>query len=243
MAYRTWASRVSRVWWSTYWMPTANPSATRTVTRALVTDADGAYFFNVLPGTYSVRVGVENFNLGGPLAGAVSTTGGETLTRTVTDADVLTYDFGYDFPPEVCVVTPGIWRTTYKDQWPVDTITVAGVTYTREEAIRIMSTAPKYDMTYQLFAQIVAAKLNILAGNPSSCIDAAIETAETWLMQHPLGSGVLITSPAWKSIMFIFKDLDNYNKGRLCAKPCSIVPVPPPVKPPKPVKVEPTSGR
>jgi hypothetical protein len=190
-----------------------------------------------------VRVGVENFNLGGPLVGATSTTGGETLTRTVVDADVLTYDFGYRFPPSVCVVTAGIWRTIYKDRWPVSSITVAGVTYTKEQAILIMSTAPQNDMTYQLFAQIVGAKLNILAGNPSSCIDASIETAETWLMTHPLGSGVTLTSPAWREIMFIFKDLDNYNKGRLCAKPCVITPAPPPIKPPKPIKVEPVSAK
>jgi hypothetical protein len=104
-----------------------------------------------------------------------------------------------------------------------------------------MSTSPKYDMTYQLFAQVVAAKLNVLAGNPSSCIDDGIETAETWLMTYPLGSGVILTSPAWRSIMFIFKDLDNYNKGRLCAESCIIVPPPP--KPPKPIKVEPVTGR
>jgi hypothetical protein len=206
------------------------------------TDGTGTYSFDVFPGTYSVRVGAENFNLGGPLVGATSTTGGEVLTRTVTDADVLTYDFGYKFPPSVCVVTPGIWRTTFKDQWPVDSITVAGVTYTREEAIRIMSSPVKYDMTYQLFAQVVATKLNILNGNPSSCIDAAVETAETWLMSYPLGSGVILFSPAWRSIMFTFKDLDNYNKGRLCAKPCVITPPPPPVKPPKPIKVEPVTG-
>jgi len=53
------------------------------------------------------------------------------------------------------VVTAGIWRTIYKDRWPVSSITVAGVTYTKEQAILIMSTAPQNDMTYQLFAQIV----------------------------------------------------------------------------------------
>ncbi|OGO35543.1 MAG: hypothetical protein A2W35_21535 [Chloroflexi bacterium RBG_16_57_11] len=220
-----------------------NPISDVNGNTSAVTDATGTYSFSVLPGTYSVRVGVENFNLGGPLAGATSTTGGEVLTRTVTDEDVLTFDFGYRFPPTVCVVTPGIWKTTYKNRWPVESITVAGVTYTREQAILIMSTSPKYDMTYQLFAQVVAAKLNILAGNPSSCIDAAIETAETWLMTYPLGSGVVLYSPAWRSIMYIFKDLDNYNKGRLCAEACVITPIPPPTKPPKPVKVEPVSGR
>jgi hypothetical protein len=209
-----------------------------------VTDSNGNYTFNVPNGTYTVRVGAENFNLGGPLAGATSTTGGEELTRTVNNANDLTYDFGYQFPPSVCVVTPGIWKTAFKDRWPVDSITVADVTYTREQAILIMSSHPnKYDMTYQLFAQVVAAKLNVLEGNPSACIDVDIETAETWLINHPLGSGVAIDSPAWMSIMYTFKNLSSYNKGRLCADACTITPVPPPTKPPKPIKVGPAPAR
>jgi hypothetical protein len=212
-----------------------------------VTDENGMYFFNVpgrtvdiytgevvLDGIYSVRVGDENFATGAPLAGMTSTTGGELLTRQVIDDNVLTYDFGYRVPPpEACVVTPGIWKTRWKDQWPVESITVAGVTYTREEAILLMSRPTKYDMTYQLFAQVVAAKLNILNGNESKCIDYAVEFAETWLVEHPLGSGVLIGSAAWIEIMYTFKDLDSYNKGKLCAPACVLEPLPPTILPPK----------
>lgn len=212
-----------------------------------VTDEDGVYHFNVpgrtvdvytgeviLDGIYSVRVGDENFAAGGPLAGMTSTTGGELLTRQVIDDNVLTYDFGYRVPPaEACVVTPGIWITKFKDRWPVDTITIAGITYTREEAILLMSRAPKYDMTYQLFAQLVAAKLNILVGNESKCIDAGIEYAETWLLAHPLGSGVTIGSAAWIEIMYTFKDLMLYNRGLLCAPACVLDPTLPPSLPPK----------
>jgi hypothetical protein len=212
-----------------------------------ITDANGQYFFNVpgrtvdlytgevvIDGIYSVRVGGENFATGGALAGMTSTTGGELLTRTVIDDNVLTYDFGYRVPPaDACVVTPGIWKTRWKDQWPVDSITVAGVTYTREEAIFIMSNPTKYDMTYLLFSQIVAAKLNILNGNESDCIDAAVEFAETWLMKNPLGSGVTIGSLEWIEIMYTFKDLSSYNKGKLCAPACVLEPLPPTDLPPK----------
>jgi hypothetical protein len=212
-----------------------------------VTDENGMYFFNVpgrtvdlytgeviVDGIYSVQVGDENFATGGPLAGMTSTTGGQLLTRQVIDDNVLTYDFGYRVPPsDACVVTPGIWKTRWKDKWPVESITVAGITYTREEAILIMSRPTKYDMTYQLFSQVVAAKLNILNGNESKCIDAAVEYAETWLIDHPLGSGVLIGSPAWIEIMYTFKDLDAYNKGKLCAPACVLEPLPPTNLPPK----------
>jgi hypothetical protein len=62
------------------------------------TDANGQYTFKVDAGTYSVQVDASNFNAGGALAGLTSTTGGEKLTNTVTTANVLTYDFGYNAP-------------------------------------------------------------------------------------------------------------------------------------------------
>lgn len=58
------------------------------------TDGDGYYFFNVVPGTYTVEVASENFEPGGPLEDLVSTTGNSD-TNTVVDANILTYDFGY----------------------------------------------------------------------------------------------------------------------------------------------------
>lgn len=76
-----------------------------------VTGADGAYSFEVegqfidsqtgqmiADGVYIVQVDQANFAAGGPLAGLTSTTGGEQQTNTVVDANVLTYDFGYNLP-------------------------------------------------------------------------------------------------------------------------------------------------
>ncbi|MGV3723691.1 MAG: SdrD B-like domain-containing protein, partial [Actinomycetota bacterium] len=61
------------------------------------TDAAGVYRFNVSAGSFSTFIAPENFVAGGPLAGYCSTTG-ELLSRTVVDANVLTYDFGYRYP-------------------------------------------------------------------------------------------------------------------------------------------------
>ncbi len=59
------------------------------------TDANGKYTFNVNAGVYSVQVDAGNFNAGGVLTGYASTTGGEVQTDTVTNENVLIYDFGY----------------------------------------------------------------------------------------------------------------------------------------------------
>ncbi len=60
-----------------------------------LTDATGLYAFEVPTGTFTVQVDAGNFSVGGPLYNYVSTTGGESQTNTVVDANILTYDFGY----------------------------------------------------------------------------------------------------------------------------------------------------
>jgi hypothetical protein len=88
-----------------------------------VTDANGEYFFDVEArtvdpytgevteeGIYTVKVKPENFDPGGPLAGYTSTTGGEELTRTVIDENVLTYDFGYAQPGDLGSIGDTVWK-------------------------------------------------------------------------------------------------------------------------------------
>jgi hypothetical protein len=83
-----------------------------------VTDANGNYYFDVegytedeftgdvvVDGIYTIQVGDENFIPGAPLEGLNSTTGGETQTDAVVDANVLDYDFGYGTKPGPCGVS------------------------------------------------------------------------------------------------------------------------------------------
>jgi hypothetical protein len=83
-----------------------------------VTDENGQYSFGVTAGDYSVQVDPGNFEPGGALAGFASTTGGELLTDTVTNDNVLTYDFGYRLEQVVnyCayIRSPGFWKN-YKN--------------------------------------------------------------------------------------------------------------------------------
>ena len=58
------------------------------------TDAAGHYAFDVESGNYTVVVPASNYNAGGALVGYTATTP-EQHTDTVTDDNVLTYDFGY----------------------------------------------------------------------------------------------------------------------------------------------------
>lgn len=112
--------------------------------------------------------------------------------------------------------TIGYWKN-HPDAWPVEVITIGGKTYTKAQAIAIMKTAPKGDMTYNMFSQLVAAKLNVYIGNDPSCIADTIEQADAWMAAHPPGSGVRASSAAWKVGEPLHDRLDAYNNGKLCA--------------------------
>jgi hypothetical protein len=113
------------------------------------------------------------------------------------------------------VGTQGYWKN---HDWPVDEMTLGGVTYTREAALMIMDSPVRGDMTYALFEQLAAAKLNVAAGNEASCIEDVIAAADAWLAAHPLGSDVKAKSSAWKTEgSALHATLDQYNNGLLCA--------------------------
>lgn len=120
----------------------------------------------------------------------------------------------------VCTRTQGYWRN-HPDAWPVENITIGNVTYTKAQAIEIMDHNSKKDMTYQMFQQLVATKLNLIRGTASGCLNDTVDLADQWMEDYPVGSGVTGDSEAW-TIGEPLKDiLDDYNNGLLCAPHCS----------------------
>jgi hypothetical protein len=113
--------------------------------------------------------------------------------------------------------TPGFWKT-HPEAWPVSSIMIGAVTYTKDEAIAFMLTAEQGDKTFTLFRALVSAKLNVLIGNNSSCIASTIQSADAWMALYgPVGSGIRGDSYAWSLGEPLYLMLDTYNNGRLCA--------------------------
>ncbi len=112
--------------------------------------------------------------------------------------------------------TIGYWKT-HPNDWPVEEIVMGGVTYTKAEAIAIMWQPIKGDKSLNMFNQLVAAKLNVIIGNDSSCIADTIAAADAWMVTYPPGSGVGASSPAWQVGGPLHDTLDDYNNGLLCA--------------------------
>jgi hypothetical protein len=112
--------------------------------------------------------------------------------------------------------TPGYWKT-HPEAWPVDSIVIGGITYTKAQAIAILWIEDGGDKSRTVFRHLLSAKLNLLIGTDPSCISGDIATADAWMALHPVGSGVTGKSAAWAEISGVATKLDNYNNGLLCA--------------------------
>ncbi|SDM86299.1 hypothetical protein SAMN05660860_03304 [Geoalkalibacter ferrihydriticus] len=113
--------------------------------------------------------------------------------------------------------TPGYWMN-HPEAWPVDSIIIGGIEYSKKDAIDYMKKPVKRDKTMTMFPALVSAKLNVLSCNVSFCIDETILAADEWMAQYgPVGSGVLASSSAWSMGEPLYLLLDEYNNGLLCA--------------------------
>jgi len=129
----------------------------------------------------------------------------------------ITNNFGFSPTPvaQPGTGTPGYWKN-HPEAWPVGSITVGGVTYTKAQAIAWLGKTGK-DKTVTMFQSLVSAMLSVMIGNDGSCINAAIAQGNAWLATYPLGSNVGGGSAAWAAGDPIHNTLDAYDNGLLCA--------------------------
>jgi len=145
----------------------------------------------------------------------------ESADGFVNHGDYLTYSWNELFCLEKCI-DPGTYSSEYwisnPTEWP-NGLTIGNIFYSIELAIqKINGGNSSEDMTYTLFEQLVAAKLNVAFGNTSYCIFESIEAADSWMEEYgPVGSGISSSSPAWNEGRSLFLELTNYNTGALCA--------------------------
>jgi hypothetical protein len=112
--------------------------------------------------------------------------------------------------------TPGYWKN-HAEAWPVQSITIGGVTYSKEEALDLLNAKEGNDRTLTMFSHLIATKLNLLAGASATCIQDTVDAADAWLTEFEPESGVHPSSAAWKTAEKWKDMLDSYNNGKLCA--------------------------
>jgi len=106
----------------------------------------------------------------------------------------------------------------HPDAWCTNSITLGCESFTKKQAIAIMKQSTSMDMTVQLAAHLIAAKLNTgcLGTNPS-CVSDAIAAADQFLCANPVNSGLQAKTKAWQNFSATFQTLADYNEGLLCA--------------------------
>ena len=119
--------------------------------------------------------------------------------------------------------TPGYWKN-HPDAWPVEGGTIGGTFYDKWQAIEIMETAGKGDKCFTLFNALVAAALNVRAGNCSWCIGYVIDAADMWMTEFcsdfDNDNINTVTGSDWAWQKWgerMYWKLDSYNNGELCA--------------------------
>jgi len=201
-----------------------------TNTYTVFTDFTGFFNESSVVGPYTVSIQVPTGtqasppNVGSDATDSDGVTnGGPVSTATGTGGFAGTaVDFG--FVPSASLNpgtgTPGYWKN-HPTAWPVPGITVGGHTYTKAQAIAILSKVGK-DKAATMFSSLVPAMLNVMIGNESSCVAAYIAAGDAWLTTYvPLGVGIspaiAASSYAWTVGEPTHQTLDAYNNGQLCA--------------------------
>jgi hypothetical protein len=91
-------------------------------------------------------------------------------------------------------------------------------------AMNVLDSPVKGDKTVILAQQVVAAKLNVCAGNATTCtidsvsynINQTISSSIAWLTTY---GPVFVKQKNWNGGDVYHELLDDYNNGKLCAPP------------------------
>jgi hypothetical protein len=202
----------------------ATPMGDRTTS----TGANGVYYFEVPDGEYVISVQIPPGTQASPADegsddtvdsdGVSDGLGNSVATVTLSGSEDVNTDFGFWTPSveQPGTGTPGYWKN-HPEAWPVNFISVGGITYTKEEALALLD-KPGKDKTLTMFSSLVPAMLNVKVGNDGSCVASTIIAADEWMKKYgPVGSGVHAASFAWKVGEPLHRQMDNYNNGMLCA--------------------------
>jgi cysteine-rich repeat protein len=117
-----------------------------------------------------------------------------------------------------CTLTQGYWKN-HPRAWPVSTLTVGSVSYTKAEALTIFRQEVNGNGLVSLAHQLMASKLNVAAG-ATNAVAGAIVQADGMigaLVVPTIGKSSLptaVTSP-------LVQELDEYNIGNIGPGHCN----------------------
>jgi hypothetical protein len=191
-------------------------------TVTVFTDINGFYSLGVTNGPTTIGVLIPTGTQPSPVVAGgnsgVSNGGGFSVATVTATCCTPVTNFGFADSPKLNpgTGTPGYWKN-HPEAWPVASITVGGVSYTKAQAIYWLGKVGK-DKTTTMFSSLVPAMLNVLIGNDGNCVNGTIAAANSWMATYgPVGSGVAASSAAWTAGEPVHQTMDAYNNGLLCA--------------------------
>ncbi len=107
-----------------------------------------------------------------------------------------------------CTLTQGYWKN-HPDAWPVDSLTLGTVTYSKADLLVILTTPVKGNGLVQLAHQLIAAKLNLAAGADDASVEASIDAADDLIGSLVIGEDSLETADTSE----LTGKLDAFNNG------------------------------
>ncbi len=213
--------------------------ADSTLLATMVTDADGFYFFgNLMPGDYFVEfIKPEGYTFTLQDQGsddavdsdADATTGRTICTNLESGETDLTWDAGlYRVPQEGCTLTIGFWKT-HAGFGPQDNVvspllpitlgdgtgkSMVVIDSTMARDILVMKTygTPSNGIT-KLYAQLLAAKLNMASGASDDDISGALAVADEFLAEYDWMDWDSLTKRQKKMVNSLKSTFDDYNNG------------------------------
>ena len=128
-----------------------------------------------------------------------------------------------------CTLTQGYWKN-HADAWPVTSVELGTVTYSKAEALQILDTPVAGNGLIALAHQLIATKLNLASGS-TNAVAASVTQADALiggLVVPPVGTGSL-TSAQTSALTHA---LDDYNMGTTGPGHCEGTPCDPHQPPP-----------
>jgi len=122
-----------------------------------------------------------------------------------------------------CTYTDYYWQSN-PDRWLIENILLGNLSYTKDEAIEIMTLGDPTP-TEQLMGQFFAALLNTRKGADSGEIDLLMIKARDWLVLRP--HGIDLSPAEILEVEDYTEQLEAYNTGQVGPGHCSDEPVTP----------------
>lgn len=129
---------------------------------------------------------------------------------------VVRYDAGSCGSTPPCPLGHGFWKND-PGAWPVDSLTLGGKSYSKEELLKLLKDSTSTDASIILARQLIAAKLNIENGSDPTPAEAPIQDADALLSGYN-GKLPLKIKPATSTGQTMVQHaavLDSYNNGLL----------------------------